>query len=421
MSNTASSPEAQKTKLPPLLKGIRVLDIAHQYSGANAAAILADFGAEVISIEHPDGSPIRTMLPTKEGDSAWWKVAQRSKKNITLDLSKPKGREIFLKFAREHDVLVENFRPGTLEKWKIGPADLEAEGISLALLRISGYGQTGPMRDNPGFGTIAEAMSGFAYMNGFPDGPPAFPSTTLGDGVASIFGAAGVLAALVGRLRNGGLEKNHGVEVIDVALFEALFRIIPTQVSGYDMVGKVPKRPGNYLGDHGVLRNVYRTKDDRWLCVSAVGPVAARRILVAARADHLLPEIDGGAMRDKDMKKVQAFLWRCNQHLTPWAEGNTFDKLAKDLTAAGAVFSAVFNIEDIVKDPQFLARDDLVRAQDDRWGSVLMQGIVPKFPKRDHKIKHAGRDRGADNTAVYAEAMGFTEADIEAFKRDGVM
>ena len=117
MSNTASSPEAQKTKLPPLLKGIRVLDIAHQYSGANAAAILADFGAEVISIEHPDGSPIRTMLPTKEGDSAWWKVAQRSKKNITLDLSKPKGREIFLKFAREHDVLVENFRPGTLEKF----------------------------------------------------------------------------------------------------------------------------------------------------------------------------------------------------------------------------------------------------------------------------------------------------------------
>ena len=410
-----------EAKRPPLLKGIRILDISHQYSGANAAAILADFGAEVISIEHPEGSPIRTMLPTKEGDSAWWKVAQRGKKNITLDLSKPRGREIFLSLARKHDVLVENFRPGTLEKWKIGPADLEAEGISVALLRISGFGQTGPMSNNPGFGTIAEAMSGFAHLNGFPDGPPAFPSSTLGDGVASAFGAMGVLAVLVSRLRNGGLEKKQGVEVIDVALFEALFRIIPTQVSGYDMVGKIPKRPGNYLGDHGVLRNVYRTKDDRWLCVSAVGPVAARRILVAARADHLLPEIDGGAMRDKEMKKVQAFLGRCNEHLTPWAEGNTFDKLSQDLTAAGAVFSAVYSIADIVKDPHFQARDDLVRAQDDRWGSVLMQGIVPKFPARDHTIKHAGRDRGADNVAVYRELMVFSEQDIEGLKGQGVV
>lgn len=418
MSNTASDNSAAKR--PPILQGIRILDIAHQYSGANAAAILADLGAEVLSIEHPKGSPIRTMLPTKEGDSAWWKVAQRGKKNISLDLSKPKGREIFLRLARDSHVLVENFRPGTLEKWKIGPADLEAEGISLALLRISGYGQSGPMRDNPGFGTIAEAMSGFAYMNGFPDRPPVFPSTTLGDGVASIFGAAGVLAALVGRLLNGGFEKKQGVEVIDVALFEALFRIVPTQVAGYDMVGKIPKRPGNWLGDHGVLRNVYRTSDDKFLCVSAVGGVAARRILVASKADHLLPEIDAGIIGDKDMAKVQAFLTRCNEHLTPWAENNTFERLARDLTAAGAVFSRVYNVEDIVNDPHFLARGDVVRAQDDRWGSVLMQGIVPKFPRRDHQIKHAGRDRGTDNTSVFA-SLGISEAEVEALKRDGVV
>jgi crotonobetainyl-CoA:carnitine CoA-transferase CaiB-like acyl-CoA transferase len=408
-------------KLPPVLQGIRVLDIAHQYSGANAAAILADLGAEVLSIEHPKGSPIRTMLPTKDGDSAWWKVAQRGKKNISLDLSKPKGREIFLEIARKFHVLVENFRPGTLERWRIGPADLEQAGISLALLRISGYGQTGPMRDNPGFGTIAEAMSGFAYMNGFPDRPPSFPSTTLGDGVASIFGAAGVLAALVGRLKGGGLEQCRGVEVIDVALFEALFRIIPTQVAGYDMVGKVPKRPGNWLGDHGVLRNVYRTRDDRFLCISAVGPVAARRILVASRADHLLPEMDAGIMHDKDMKKVQEYLGRCNEHLTPWAEGRDFDTLAADLDAAGAVYSAVYNVEDIVNDAHYQARGDLVRAQDDRWGSVLMQGIVPKFPGRDHQVRHAGRDRGTDNRSVYAELLGYTDQDLDALRRDGIV
>jgi crotonobetainyl-CoA:carnitine CoA-transferase CaiB-like acyl-CoA transferase len=410
---------AAEPKRPAVLAGIRVLDISHQYSGANAAAILADLGAEVISIEHPEGSPIRTMLPTKEGDSAWWKVAQRGKKNITLNLSTPKGREILFKLLKKFDVMVENFRPGTLERWGIGPTDLEKAGISVALLRISGFGQTGPMRDKPGFGTIAEAMSGFAHLNGFPDGPPAFPSSTLGDGVASVFGALGVLAALVSRLRGG--EQAKGVEVIDVALFEALFRIIPTQVAGYDMVGKIPKRPGNFLGDHGVLRNVYRCKDERYLCVSAVGPQAARRVLVGAGADHLLPELDSGIMHDKDMKKIQAFLGRCNEHLLKWTESRTYDELAKALSAADAVYSPVYTVADIVKDPHFEARGDLVRAPDDRWGSVLMQGIVPKFPSRDHTVKHAGRDRGADNAAVYSELMGYTDQDLAGLRRDGVV
>lgn len=404
-------------KRPAILQGIRVLDVSHQYSGANAAAILADLGAEVLCIEHPKGSPIRTMLPKKDGESTWWKVAQRGKKNISLDLSKPKGREIFLSLASKFDVLVENFRPGTLERWGIGPADLEKAGISIALLRISGYGQTGPMRDKPGFGTIAEAMSGFAHLNGFPDGPPAFPSSTLADGVASVFGVAGVLAALVSRLRNGA----SGVEVIDVALFESLFRIIPTQVAGYDLLGKVPKRPGNFLGDHGVLRNVYRTADDRYLCLSSVGPQAIRRILVGAGATHLLPKIDGGIMHEPEMSKVQGFMSECNEHLEAWTAKRPYDELVKDLSDAGAVYSPVYSMEEIAKDPHYLARDDLIRVPDTTFGSVLMQGIVPKFPQRDHAVKHAGRDRGADNATVYRELMGFSERDIAALKREGVV
>lgn len=408
---------AGEPQRPAILKGIRVLDISHQYSGANCAAMLADLGAEVLGIEHPKGSPIRTMLPKKDGESMWWKVAQRGKQNITLDLSKPKGREIFLSLARQFDVLIENFRPGTLERWGIGPADLEKAGISIALLRISGFGQTGPLRDRPGFGTIAEAMSGFAHLNGFPDGPPAFPSSTLADGVASVFGMVGVLAALVSRLRNGG----GGVEVIDVALFESLFRIIPTQVAGYDQLGKVPVRPGNFLGEHGVMRNVYRTGDGRYLCISSVGPQAIRRILVGAGATHLIPQLDAGIMHEPDMSKVQAFLSVCNTHLEAWTAKRSYDELVKDLSDAGAVYSPVYSVADIVKDPHYLARGDLIRVPDPKVGSVLMQGVVPKFPGREHTVRHAGRDRGSDNATVYRNLMGFSPQDIEALQRDGVV
>jgi len=270
------------------LSGIRVLDVAHQYSGALTAALLADLGATVISIEHPKGSPIRTMLPKRDNESLWWKTVQRGKTNITLNLSSPRGRKIFLSMVKDFDVMVENFRPGTLERWQIGPAEMEAAGANLSLLRISGFGQTGPMRDLPGFGTVAEAMSGFAHLNGFPDGPPVFPSTTLADGVAAIFGAFGVLAAHIAKLR----EKRHGVEIVDVALFEGIFRLIPTQVLAQDQLGKAPTRPGNFLSSHGVLRNLYLTKDKRYLCVSAVGPAAIRRIVAAADATDLCTRVD---------------------------------------------------------------------------------------------------------------------------------
>ncbi|MSQ73965.1 MAG: CoA transferase [Betaproteobacteria bacterium] len=401
----------------PLLRGLRVLDIAHQYSGANAASLLGDLGAEVLCIEHPQGSPIRTMLPKKEGESMWWKVVQRGKKNITLNLSSPKGREIFLSLARNHDVLIENFRPGTLERWGIGPDDLERSGANLTLLRISGFGQTGPMRNQPGFGVIAEAMSGFAHLNGYPDGPPTFPSTTLGDGVASVFGAFGVMAAMFNMLRAG----SKGVQVVDVALFEAMFRIIPTQVAAYDQLGKVPKRPGNFLGAHGSLRNVYRSKDNKYFCVGAVGYQAVRRILVGASAEELVRRIDTGIMDNKDMAVIFAFLTECDLYLAHWALERPYSELAKAMADSGAVHGPVFDVSDIVKNEHFNAREDLIRVPDNDFGSVLMQGVVPKFSDREHKVAHTGRPRGADNSAVYGELMGFSEDTINQLKVEGVL
>jgi len=401
--------------LPPILKGLRVLDIAHQYSGANAAALLADLGAEVLSVENPKGSPIRTMLPKKGTESLWWKVVQRGKKAITLKLSSQRGREIFLSLAKQHDVLIENFRPGTLERWNIGPEDLEREGCNLVLLRISGFGQTGPMRDQPGFGVMGEAMSGFAHLNGYPDGPPTFPSTTLGDGVASVFGVFGAMAAMVEKLKTG----KKGVQVIDVALFEALFRIIPTQVTNYDQLGKVPSRPGNFLGGHGVMRNVYRTADNKYFCVGGVGYAAIRRVLVGACADELVKRIDTGIM-DRDMPTIVAFLNECNAHIEAWAATRPYAEVAKSMAESGAVNGPVFDAADIANNAHYQARGDLIRVPDHDFGPMLMQGVVPKFPGREHTVTHAGRARGADNASVY-EAMGLSTEEMEKLKAEGVI
>ncbi len=401
---------------PGILSGIRVLDIAHQYSGAHSASILGDLGAEVVAIEHPDGSPIRTMLPKKDGESLWWKVVQRGKKNVTLNLSTKRGREIFFEMVKDFDVLVENFRPGTLEKWGIGPADLEKAGANLALLRISGFGQSGPNSHLPGFGTVAEAMSGFAHMNGYPDGPPTFPSTTLADGVASVWGVVGVLAALVAKLR-GGLK---GVEVVDVALFEGLFRLIPTQVPTYQLLGKAQRRPGNFLGDHGVLRNVYRSQDDKYLVISSVGSQAIRRILVGAKAAALVDVIDDGIMTNPETSKVEEFLGACNDYLITWAGARPYEALTADLAEAGAVYSPVYSVAEIVKDPHYQARGDLPLVPDTQLGPIMMQGIVPKFPERDHKITHAGQAKGHNNAEIFGK-LGLSAEDLAALKKDGVL
>jgi len=414
-----TGPTTESTTEPangPILAGLRVLDLSHQYSGALSASFLADLGASVIAVEHPTKTSIRTMLPRKGEQSMWWSVIQRGKRVITLDINTERGRELAIELAKGADVICENFRPGTLEKWGLGPADLTAAGVNAVLLRISGFGQTGPLSGRPGFGTIAEAISGFAHLNGEPDGPPTFPSTTLADGVAATFGAFGVMAALWGRVRNGPAT---GVEVVDMALFEGLFRIIPTQIASFSQFGTAPHRPGNKLTSHGVLRNLFRSADGRWFVVSAVGPAAIRRILLAAEAVPQMARVDAGVMMS-DPAAVVEFLDECDDLLHVWAAKWDYATLAKRLAEADAVHQQVFSAEDIVADPQFQARGDLIEVPDDVLGPVLMQGVVPKFPNREHTVDRAGPPRGADNTAVFAE-LGLDEATIAALRADGVI
>jgi formyl-CoA transferase len=259
-------------------------------------------------------------------------------------------------------------------------------------------------------------MSGFAHMNGYPDGPPTFPSTTLADGVASVWGVVGVLAALVGKLRGN----SSGVEVADVALFEGLFRIIPTQIPTYQQLGKVQSRPGNYLGDHGVLRNVYGSRDGRYLAISSVGPQAIRRILVGAKADALIAIIDQGVMNSPDVHTVETFLGQCNEHLLAWAAARDYAELTADLSAAGAVFSPVYSAADIVKDEHYQARGDLPLVPDKDLGPIMMQGVVPKFHGRRQDIAHAGQAAGTNNEEVFG-ALGLSAEELAELKAQRVI
>lgn len=400
----------------PVLAGVKVLDLSQHYSGALAACLLADLGAEVVAVEHPNGNPMRTMLPQKDGESLWWKVTARGKRVVTLDLSKPEGAEIALRMAQQVDVVVENFRPGTLERWGLGPEQLSERCDSLVMLRISGFGQTGPMRNRPGFGTAAEAMSGFAHLNGDADGSPMFPSTTLADGVAGTFGAFGVMALLVNLLRN----PKPGVHVVDTALVETLLRIVPVQIAMYDQLGVAPKRPGNYLGSHGVLRNLYQTADGTYFAVSAIGEKPMRRILDAAEADKLSEEVPV-AIAANDAEVFEEFLSRADAAVEAWAADQTWETVSARMSDSGAVFQRIYDAADIVSEPLFLERDDVIAVPDDQLGPIRMQGVVPKFPGHLHEVRHAGPARGSHTTEVYGEMLNMDAPEIERLRRLGVI
>jgi crotonobetainyl-CoA:carnitine CoA-transferase CaiB-like acyl-CoA transferase len=399
-----------------VLAGTVVLDLSHQYSGALSACFLADLGAEVLAVEHPTGSPMRTMLPQKEGESLWWKVVGRGKRGITLDLSKPAGVQLLKRLVGDVDIVIENFRPGTLERWGVGPDDLEAHCEGVVMLRISGFGQTGPMRERPGFGTVAEAMSGFAHLNGSPDQPPSFPATTLADGCAATFGAFGTLALLARR----SVERWQGVRVVDVALFEALYRLIPVQIASYDQLGIAPVRPGNFLGSHGVLRNLYRTSDGVYFCVSAIGSEPIRRILDAAGATELAEGVDA-AIAARASGGFESFLEEADRYVSRWAVDQDWETVRDRMHSSGAVFQRVYDAADIVNDEQYLARDDVIAVHDNALGSLLMPGIVPKVPGFEHSIDRAGPALGEHNEEIYRGRLGLSADELEALRADRVI
>src|SRR5262245_4342764 len=348
--------------------------------------LLGDFGADVVKIEHPTRpDPARGHGPAKDGEGLWFKTVGRNKRLVTLDLSKPAGRDILLRLAESADVLLENFRPGTLERWGLGPEELGQANPRLVVARVSGFGQTGQYARRPGFGTLAEAMSGFASLNGEPDGAPLLPPFALADGVAAFATAFAIMVALRAR------EQTGRGQIVDTSLIEPLMTLLGPQLSAYDLLGTLPERSGN-RSTHNAPRNVYRTSDDRWVAVSAsAGSIAERVMRLVGRPDLAeQPWFATGSGRAAHREVDEA--------VAEWIAERPRDEVLAAFDEAEAAIAPIYDARDVLADPQLAALGSIATV-DDTLGPIKMPNVVSRLSDTPGEIRHAGRHHRADNDA----------------------
>jgi crotonobetainyl-CoA:carnitine CoA-transferase CaiB-like acyl-CoA transferase len=338
-----------------------------------------------------------------------WKWLGRNKRPVTLDLSAPKGRDLLLRLVETADVLVESFRPDTLERWNLAPEELLERNRRLIVLRTSGFGQTGPYRRRPGFGTIAEAMSGYAHMTGSPDGPPVLPPVALADEVAALLGAYAVMVALYHRDARGG----NG-QVIDLSLFESLFGVTGPVAAAHDALGVVPGRIGNAIA-YAAPRGAYPTRDGRWVCLSGTTQATAARIFVAIGRPDLIAD-PTFATNDARVENVKVL----DDIIAAWTRERSLDEAMAAFEAHEAAAAPVLDVAQIVADPQYRARGTLVRVADDELGSVLMADVHPRLSATPGRIRHAGAPKGSANSEVYG-ALGVGPEELADLRSEGVI
>ena len=400
------------------LNGLRVLDLSIIVAGGTASSLLADFGAEVVKVERPgSGDPLRNWGPFASGVSLWWKVHSRNKQSITLDLGSAEGQDLLLELAKQADILIEGFRPGTLERWNLGPEQLHTANPGLVILRYSGFGQTGPYRDRPGFGTIAECMSGYIAMTGFPETPPVLPPIPLADEIAGVFGAMAGMMALYHRQTSGergGAGAGKG-QVIDLSLFEPLFRLCIPHIPMYDLLGIVRDRVGNDFPD-AAPRSLYSTGDQKWLGLSATSQSTWVALAHAMGLPHLVSdarfEDNASRLENKDA---------LNEELQGWLGNLTLDQVLGQLVPAGGVVGPVYDSAQIVTDPHYQYREDVIEIEDPELGQTLMPGIVPKFSDTPGSVEWAGPQLGQDNGQVYGSWLGYDETRVCDLEDRGVI
>lgn len=393
------------------LEGVRVLDVATVIGGPGAATRLGDFGADVIKVEHPvTGDTTRTFGWRVAGVALWWKHISRNKRPITLRLSDPRGRDLLLRLVGSADVLVESFRPGTLERWGLGPEELLSRNPKLVVLRISGFGQTGPYARRPGFGTLAESLSGFVHMNGDPDGPPLLPPIALADEVAALLGAFAVMVALYHRDRHGGPG-----QVIDQSLFEGLFGLTGPVAMAYDRLGLVTGRHGSRL-PYVAPRDAYRTSDERWVAISGTSQSVADRIFAAIQRPDLSsdPRFATNEARLDHVEELDAIL-------TEWIGSHTLQEVMTAFEAHEAAASPVYDVQQIFADMQFRSRGTLARVEDEELGEVVLPEVQPRLSETPGRLRHAGLPMGAANREVYLEELGLGEEELERLRGEGVV
>jgi crotonobetainyl-CoA:carnitine CoA-transferase CaiB-like acyl-CoA transferase len=398
-----------ETARPPL-DGIRVIDAATLMAAPWSASYLGEFGADVIKIEQPViGDHQRRWGTKRNGIPLMWKSLSRNKRSITLDLRKPKGADIFRRLVATADVLIENFRPGTLERWGLGPDELLALNPGLVILRVTGYGQTGPYSAQPGFGTLAEGFSGFSHVVGEADGPPTLAGLPLGDGVAGITGAYAIMVALFGRANNDGRG-----QVIDLSLYEPLFRLLEPALLDYDQLGVASNRIGN-RSSHVAPRNAYRCADGQWVSLSASTPTIWERLCAAMGRPELAidPRFAGNDLRIANVEALDA-------EIGAWMGAHPRPDVIRWMNAAEVAVGPIFDIPTIFADPHYAAREDLVEVEDADFGTMRLANVVPRLSATPGRIKSTGPSIGAHTGEVLGE-LGLGAGEIASLREEGVL
>ncbi len=396
------------------LAGIKVLELGTLIAGPFCARMLGEFGADVIKIEAPDGGdPIRQWRILKDGTSLWWSVQSRNKKSITLNLKDERGRAVAKRLALEADIIIENYRPGVLEKWGIGYEQLKLENPAVIMVRLSGFGQTGPMRDQPGFGAIGESMGGLRYVSGHPDRPPVRVGVSIGDSVAALHGVIGAMVALRHRDATGGRAVGEG-QMVDVALYEAVFNLMESLVPEFDHAGVVRERTGGALP--GIVpSNTYTTGDGENIVIAGNGDAIFKRLMLAMgridmAGDPQLARNDGRVPRSAEIDEA----------IGQWCATQTIASALTTLQAADVPAGKIYSVRDMMSDPQYLARGMFEQHQFVDGTPVKMPAITPKLSATPGATRWLGPTLGQHTDEVLRE-LGYSDADIAAMRKDGVL
>jgi len=394
-----------------VLHGIRVIDASTLAAGPMVATALGEFGAEVIKVEQPGtGDPLRTWGELKDGIGLLWKSMSRNKRCVTLDLRSLDGREIFHRLLGESDVLVINNRPSALARWGLDYESVHAAHPQLVMLHVTGYGRGGPKSDRPGFGTLAEAMSGFAHVTGQPDGPPTLPPFFLADGVAAQSATYAVMMALYHRDVHGG-----GGQLIDVNLIEPLARLIETSTLTYNQLGKVPGRVGNRL-DASAPRNAYRTADDRWVAISSASPNLVVRVYRAVDRTDLAEDPEY-----VDPVRRQGHALEIDQAVADWIAKRTLDEVMAVFEAAEVAAAPIYDARQLLADEHLRARGSFIQIDDPDFGKATVQGPVVVMSETPGRVDHLGRGLGEDNDAIYGGLLGLDAERLDALRAAGTI
>jgi crotonobetainyl-CoA:carnitine CoA-transferase CaiB-like acyl-CoA transferase len=390
------------------LGGIKVIDTATLFAGPLAATVLGDFGAEVIKVEHPRGDPSRSHGFAKDGVGLWWKTIGRNKKCVTLNLGKPEGQEIFARLVEDADVVIESFRPGTLERWNLGYERLSGINPGLVLARVTGFGQFGPYRNRPGFGTLAESMSGFAHVTGQPDGPPTLPPFGLADGIAALATAVAILTALRARDTTG-----RG-QVVDLAIIEPIFTVLGPQPTVYDQLGVIQQRSGN-RSVNNAPRNTYETKDGHWVAVSTSAQSIAERVMRLVGHPEYIDEpwFQKGSERAKHADEL-------DEAVGAWISDRTRDEVVEAFEEAGAAIAPIYDIEGIMNDPQYRALDSIITVEDPELGPIKMQNTLFRLSETPGDVRWSGPTIGEHNEEVYGD-LGIGKQELDELSGKGIL